>query len=151
MVLSSNCESHLIVVDDYYKLSKDSDLICIASPITKTLDTGERADALNLVEDKPDGTQLVIQSVGVITKFKILTVLKGDPRISHFILHHFRDNRVAENSNGIIGTDRPAVVNFSPLDGSYLLFLVHESEDLYAPTEGQANPGLRAIRKLSPN
>lgn len=136
-----------IVVDNSYEtLLKKSDLVVIATPITKTIDTKERSVLPDI--SYQEGThQNPIPTVGEETTFSINLVLKGEPTLKQFVLHHYR-----EANQNAIGMDGPKLVTFDPTDiakrSSYLLFLVHESDGRYAATGGQTDPGLKSIAAL---
>jgi len=82
--------------------------------------------------------------IGVNTEFKALLVLKG-PKRSRFVLHHYRESRKAEPNRVVIGG--PTLVEFEPPKNGdlfsakrYLLFLVRERDDRFAPVSGQQDP-----------
>ena len=64
-----------------------------------------------------------------------------------FTLHHYREAQI-----GASELDMPSLVFFDPSVISqrscYLLFLVREPDDRFAPTGGQTDPGYKAINRL---
>lgn len=66
--------------------------------------------------------------------------------LCQFVLHHYRE----ASSGGSIGG--PTVVFFDPSNprdrGACLLFLTREKDGRYAPTDGQTDPGFKAINRL---
>jgi len=139
--------ARLVGLVSYQELFDKSDLIVIASPVTKTTDTEERTYFPNISEIDKDGKQSSVAAVGVETSFNVSLVIKGDRAAKLFILHHYRE------ANGP-GLDGPAVVSFDPSDyrrrRDILLFLIKERDGRYAPYGGQTDPGLQAITALEP-
>lgn len=80
------------------------------------------------------------------TLFVVSVVLKGDPTIKQFTLHHYREAQPSKES------DDPFLVRFDPSDlskrSSYLLFLVREPDGRFAPVGGQTDPGMKAISPI---
>jgi hypothetical protein len=74
--------------------------------------------------------------MGVETQFQTAWVLKGAKR-NRFTLHHYREpTRKLKEGEVIIG--RIPLVKFdSKKHVDYLLFLVREPDDRFAPTAGQ--------------
>jgi hypothetical protein len=92
--------------------------------------------------------------IGVNTEFKALLVLKG-PKRQRFMLHHYREASKPDPNTVILGG--PDLLNFEgPKDSSgsvfsgkrYLLFLVHEADDRFAPVSGQQDPRGISVQEL---
>jgi hypothetical protein len=130
----------------YQEFFEKSDLVVIATPLTKTLDTSERTYFEGIVETGLDGKQTSVEAIGVETTFSISVVMKGDRDATQFVLHHYRPSALA--------VDGPNVVSFDPFDprrtGDVLLFLLRERDGRYAPYGGQLDPGIQAITTLGP-
>jgi hypothetical protein len=135
-----------MLVPSYQELLDKSDLVIIATPITKTTDTKEESFLPNIFNQEKDGTKSKVSAVGVETTFKVCAVLKGEKRSQQVVLHHYREASTASGFNG------PELVFFDPSDinrrGSYLLFLIREPDGRYAPTGGQTDPGDKTISKV---
>src|SRR5262249_721205 len=115
-------QARLMEVHTYQEMLEKSDLVVIANPNTKTVDTPEQAFIPNVMQQDKDGRQSKVKSIGVETVFVVATVLKGDKTIKKFTLHHYRERDSGVSMNG------PMLVFFDPSDASnrhsYLLFLV---------------------------
>jgi hypothetical protein len=139
-------QARLIEVLNYQQLLEKSDLVVIATPKTKTIDTKEQAFFENVVQQDENGKQRKVKSIGVETVFAVSAVLKGDKTTKRFTLHHFREAQSGPSMGG------PVLVFFDPSDmsklSSYLLFLVREPDGRFAPTGGQTDPGYKAINPL---
>jgi len=141
-------ESHARLMDvlNYQQLLEKSDLVVIATPKTKTVDTKEQAFFSNIMQQDESGKQSKVKSIGVETVFAVCAVLKGDKSTVLFTLHHYREAQSGPSMNG------PILVFFDPSDmskrSSYLLFLVREPDGRFAPTGGQTGPGYKAINPL---
>jgi hypothetical protein len=75
---------------------------------------------------------------GVETTFRVSEVLKGRPENDLVVLHHYREEiEWGSPPNG------PGLIGF-PVDGTnqYLLYLIHDGTNRYAPVTGQIDPGL---------
>ena len=118
----------------YQQLLDKSDLVVIATP-TATSDTKEQ---MNLPG------YLAMRAIGVETKFRVSTVLKGDKALKDFVLHHYRAPKPDE-----IYDNGPHLLSFDPSKKrSFLVFLVRESDGRYAPTSGQTDPAYFAVHAL---
>lgn len=139
-------QARLMAVLTYQEMLAKSDLVVIATPKSKTTDTGEQAFFPNIVRQDKDGRQSKVESIGVETIFVVSAVLKGDKTIKKFTLHHYREGNSSLTLNG------PLLVFFDPSDtskrNSYLLFLVREPDGRFAPTGGQTDPGYKAVNPL---
>jgi hypothetical protein len=80
--------------------------------------------------------------LGVETTFAISKILKGNTMNQTVILHHYRfDNFEPPNA--------PCFVNLEPNStNQYLLYLVKDGTNRFAPVSGQLDPAADAIRKL---
>ena len=135
----------------YRELVNRSDLVVVATPATKTADTSEQyTPSIRATDGK--GRNLEIKWTGVETRFAVAAVLKGDPGTKELVLHHYR--QLSPSSGGM--ANGPMLVWFDPgtdsgLHSCYLLFLVREPDGRYAPTDGQTDPGMKAISKIPPD
>ncbi len=138
--------ARIVRVVSYQELFEKSDLVVIATPLTKTADTDERTHFEGLFETDQDGKQTSVAAIGVETTFSISVVMKGDRDAKQFVLHHYRPTALA--------IDGPNVVSFDPSDfrrsRDILLFLLKEQDGRYAPYGGQTDPGIQAITALGP-
>ena len=155
LVLSNQAQARLVSVLSYQEMLAKSDLVVIADPISKTTDTKEEAFFPGILLQEKDGKQSRINSIGVETVFAVSAVLKGDTSLKRFTLHHYREGRSADKSNGKVLIEElngPNLVRFDPSDvskrSSYLLFLVRELDGRFAPIGGQSDPGMKAISPI---
>jgi hypothetical protein len=130
----------------YEDLFAKSDFVVIASPLTRPRETSERMTLEKITPPVP--------VIGVNTEFKTLLVLKGSER-QRFVLHHYRDSRKPDPNKVILGG--PDLLDFEgPTDASgsvfsskrYLLFLVREADDRFAPVSGQQDPRGISVQEL---
>src|ERR1700722_15347233 len=106
------------------KLQSASDLIVLAMPI-QTKDLNEVSTLNRSRWDAFDSTY-----GGVETSFHVLSVIKGKPADEEIVLHHYR----LETEYGYF----PRLIWFAAGDtNQYLLYLVKDGRDRYAPTTGQ--------------
>ena len=135
-----------MIVLSYQQLRDRSDLVVIATPTSRTKDTAESSHLPGIFSQDATGAQSQVSSIGVETEFKVSTVLKGEPSIQTFVLHHYREAVRKPTMNG------PLLLFFDPGDSSkrssYLLFLVRERDGRYAPTGGQTDPGFKDVVKV---
>lgn len=119
----------------YSELTAASDLVVIAT-CTASADTKEE---INLPEMPSIGV------TGVETKFTILTVFKGDPKLKDLTLHHYRLTK-----NDLAIPNGPMFAAFDPKNAKpCLLFLTRSVDGRYTPTGGQLDPKLIAIHPLT--
>ncbi len=108
------------------ELMKAADMVVIAMPVsTKTL------DEFNLLGNSPFGSFHGFQ--GMETTFKVLDVFKGMPANDRIVLHYYREDYSP--------ADCPGFIRFK--DGAtkqYLLYLVKDGPNRYAPVTGQIDP-----------
>jgi hypothetical protein len=134
LVLSGGWLAHARGVHSWSdaELMKASDLVVIASPVeTKDLD---ETNSLGW----PQNGSFQTRFRGVETIFKVFDVLKGMPANDRIALHHYRfEDGWGSPPNG------PTLITFTP-DGTnrYLLYLVNDGTNRYAPAAGQIDPGL---------
>ena len=144
--IAPRSKGRLLVLPTYQEMLDRSDLVVIATPITRTADTKEQAFLPDVWVQDEHGNRTKVIAIGVETRFKVEVVLKGDTTVREFVLHHYREpSKICKNC--------PVLVFFDPaaLSGrEWLLFLIREKDGRYAPTGGQTDPGLRAITSLSP-
>jgi hypothetical protein len=148
-VIPSQSQARPMTMLSYQELLDKSNLVVVAVPTTKTVDTKEVSFLPDIGRQDKNGKQSNITSIGVETVFEVSAVLKGDKTRKTLTLHHYREAQpLAIELNG------PLLVSFDPEDpskrGSYLLFLVHEPDGRFAPTGGQTDPGLESSIRLSP-
>lgn len=149
----SRAEARIMSMRSYQQLFDKSDLVAIANPTARTADSGEESTLPDISAVGQNGTSPV-KCAGVQTPFAVSVVLKGDQRIRTFVLRHCRLADTVPTMNGpiLMMANGPGLVFFDPADqkmsGSYLLFLVRESDGLYAPTLGQTDPNYMAITRL---
>jgi hypothetical protein len=106
------------------ELFEKSDLVVIATPVA-TGDTKERGSHPSRA-DQP--------IIGVETKFAVSAVLKGDPAIKHFVLHHYRPDKIKV-------INAPTFISFDlEKKRIFHLFLIRQSDGRYAPVAGQYDP-----------
>ena len=118
----------------YDKLTKEADLIVIATPIS-TRDTAERTTLPDIVSVDANNVRTSIPAIGVETTFTSLAVLKGDTNNTTVVFHHMREAEPHPSLNG------PGLVAFDPKEKKrFLLFLKRESDGRYAPLTGQTDP-----------
>jgi hypothetical protein len=114
------------------ELQNASDLVVIVSPVeTKDLD---ETNALGW----PQYGSFQTRFRGVETTFKVFDVLKGMPANDRIALHHYRfEDGWGSPPNG------PTLITFTPHGTNrYLLYLVNDGTNRYAPAAGQIDPGL---------
>lgn len=112
------------------ELMKTSDLVVIAQPIsTKVLD---ETNSLGYSSTKSFRSRFR----GVETTFKVLDVLKGMPKNDRIVLHHYRvELEWGSPPNG------PHFISFKTgTTNQYLLYLVKDGPNRYAPVTGQVDP-----------
>lgn len=135
-----------MIVLSYQQMLEKSDVVVIATPMSKTTDTKEQAFLPNIWRQDKDGKQSKIESIGVETVFSVSALLKGGATIKQITLHHYREAQISAELDG------PSLVSFDPSDmskrSSYLLFLVREPDGRFAPVGGQTDPGYKAISPL---
>jgi hypothetical protein len=116
----------------FQELFDKSDLVVIATP-TASDDTQEKTELPGLAAQRV---------IGVETKFKVSGVLKGEKPKKDLVLHHYKVDG-GSIPNG------PILVSFDlKKERTYLLFLVREEDDRYAPVVGQVDPGHQGINVL---
>jgi len=122
-------------------LRDGSDLIAIAQPIS-VKETSERAPLPQIHRTDKNGKDTPLIGAGLETEFEVLTVLKGNPTLKHFVLHHYRETgRV----NGELG---PGLVSFDiKQKNSFILFLKKTADGRYEAVSGQTDPNM-SIRTI---
>jgi hypothetical protein len=148
LLFSGLFQSHarLMSVLTYQQLFDRSDLVVIATPVSKTMDTAEKTSLPNVYLLEPEGTKHQVRATGVETSFHVCLVLKGSKDIKQLVLHHYRQD--PPNKNVLNG---PMLVSFDPQDQakySYIMFLVREEDGRYAPTGGQTDPAYKSVSQL---
>ncbi len=80
----------------YDKLTKEADLIVIATPVS-VQDTAERTTFPDIVQTDTNNVRRPVPAIGVETTFAVLSVLKGNTSTNTFVFHHLREleNNVA--------------------------------------------------------
>jgi hypothetical protein len=126
VVLPGIAGARLVRMWSDQELIDKSDLVVIATPIA-TNDTQEQGV-------RPSCAAQPV--VGVETKFAVSAVLKGDQAIKHFILHHYRADKMRV-------PNAPTFISFDlKKNRIFHLFLVRQSDGQYAPVAGQMDPEL---------
>jgi|HubBroStandDraft_1064217.scaffolds.fasta_scaffold542176_1 hypothetical protein len=129
-----------------------SDLIVVASPVSKTAETAERTHFDDICAQRSDGSCVPTPAIGVETSFKVIQVLKGDQGLKQFTLHHYREAPETTTGKPPVEISGPETVWFDPTRSKTamfaLLFLVKESDGRYAPYGGQTDPGFYAVFSL---
>jgi hypothetical protein len=134
--------ARIIHMPSYQELLDTSDLAVIAVPIA-TRETAERSELPGMTVTTADNKTIGIAAVGVETRFRVETVLKGKKGLREFVLHHYS----AVDSGPII--NGPMLAVFEPgKNAAFLLFLVREKDGRYAPTAGQGDPAYTSIHAL---
>ena len=146
IAVASPAQARPVQVLHYQDAIDQSDLVAIATPLAKTVDTAERGVLPNIFHDGGDGKLVPIAAIGVETPFEVAAVLKGDKAIARFVLHHYREARFPE-----IEVNGPMLLSFDPApstSGSYLMFLIREPDGRFAPVGGQTDPGIQSVLPL---
>ncbi len=130
LALASDCGARPVAYWPYEKLTKEADLLVIATP-TRTVDTGEKMNLPGVARNnKP------IAGLGVNTTFKVLAVLKGEQDLKSFVLFHLREAEPEE-----MAPNAPMLVSFDPKKNKrYLLFLKREADGRFSSLCGQTDP-----------
>lgn len=127
----------------FEELAAKADLVVIAEPV-RTDDTGRRTEHPNLKPGLP-----VLE---LVTTLKVVAVLKADRSASNQVtqvrLKHFQVDRSElvrrskPNAGGVPGglVNAGSYLDFSRDTGTYLLFLVHGTGDVYEPVSGHTFP-----------
>ena len=134
-LVAFNLSSHARAVQPLSnaELMAASDLVVVGRPI-KVKDLDE-TNSLGFSSTK------LFQSRfrGVETTFKVSEILKGTPASDQIVLHHYRfETGWGSPPNG------PTLMEFSPGDtNEYLLYLINDGTNRYAPTSGQIDPAFQ--------
>ena len=119
-------QAHLMYAWSYREMFAKADFVVIAKAISSETTT-ERSVLPDLTPATP--------VVSVLTKFETHLVLKGDKKVTRFILHHYKLATDEAMVNG------PNLVEFDPKKHSeFLLFLIRERNGNYAPATDQTDP-----------
>lgn len=119
------------------ELMEASDLVVIAQPIfTKVLD---ETNSLGYPSNKTFRSRFR----GVETTFKVLDVMKGMPGGDRIVLHYYREElKWGSPPNG------PIFISFKAgMTNRYLLYLVKDGPNRYAPVTGQVDPWLSVSQR----
>jgi|GEM_PF-2353244 len=114
------------------ELQNASDLVVIGRPVATT--DLEESNSLGWASTPSFHPEFR----GVETTFKVSNVIKGMPANDRIVLHHYRyDEKWGSPPNG------PTLITFDPgATNDYILYLVRESPDRYAPAAGQMDSAL---------
>lgn len=136
-MLASTSFARPVVSLPYDKLTKEADLIVIATP-TKTEVTGEKMNLPGITRDnKP------VPGLGINTSFEVIAVMKGKQDQKDFVLFHLRE---AEDQK--VWLNGPTLVSFNPKEKKrYLLFLKREKDGRFTSLCGQTDPA-SAVKNL---
>lgn len=132
VVFSVSAQARLVRMWSDAELLKLSDLVVVGQPI-KVKDVDE-TNSLGFVGSESFRSRFR----GVETTFKVSNVLKGMPANDQVVLHHFRiEIGWGSPPNG------PDLISFeSNSTNKYLLYLINDGTNRYAPTAGQIDPRL---------
>jgi hypothetical protein len=124
-------QARLVEVFKYQDYFDKADFIVIARPISRTADVNQKS-----ILDEIQGTHISADPLGVETKFEVTKVIKGDAKVTHFVLHHYRES--AKPDSHLIQMDGPDVISFYPdRYGDCLMFLAKEKSGRFVPFSGQ--------------
>lgn len=130
----SALHARLVAFWTYYAQRDNADLVVIATPVS-VQETKEIGALPNIWMSLPDGTRKDIMAVGMETAFEAVATLKGDKKLTKFVLHHYR----LLDSAG--GWNDPRLVSFGPNQRQlFLMFLKQESDGRYGAANGQTDP-----------
>jgi hypothetical protein len=120
----------------YDKLTKEADLIVIATPVSMH-DTTEKTTLPGIQRVSADNVGRPVSAIGVETTFEILSVLKGDNGSKKFVFHHLREAEKWDRPE----INGPGLVAFDPKEKKrFLIFLKRESDGRYSSLTGQTDP-----------
>ena len=133
-ILSLTVFARVIVPWTEDKMRNASDLIMVGT-VTKVTDLDETNTSL----------WAGYKFRGVETTFNISKVLKGKVSGRTVILHHY-----SFKADNFIPPNAPNYINLMPSNtNQYLLYLVNDGTNRFAPVSGQIDPAMDAVRKLS--
>ena len=128
--LASLCEARPVAYWPYDKLTKEADMVIIATPVA-VRDTGQKTAFPGIRRDNRP-----VPASSIETTFTVLAVLKGKEETKRIVLHHLREEPQPE-----ISVNGPGVVSFDPKGKRrYLLFLRLESDGRFSALTGQTDP-----------
>ena len=114
----------------YDKLTKEADVIVIATPVA-VRDTGQKTAFPGIRRDNRP-----VPAIRMETTFDVLAILKGEEETKRVVLHHLREEPQPE-----ISRNGPGVVSFEPKGKRrYLLFLRLEPDGRLSALTGQTDP-----------
>lgn len=150
---SSPARAYIMPEIYYPQAFRESDLVVIAHPVTRTANTKEKAfvDDFGYVQGKEER----LPAIGVETTFEILMVMKGESSGKQLVLHHYREQPQPPLPPGtpVMPGGGPVTVFIKnpKTSGDFLLFLTKENDGRYAPTGGQAWAGILGVFSLKPS
>lgn len=128
----------------YDKLTSESDLIVIATPVT-VKDTGKKTELPGGIRmTGEDNLPKPIPAIEMEATFEILSVLKGEEKNKEFVFHYLRQEPPPKQPviNGA------GLVSFEPKEKKrYLLFLRRDPNGGYSSLTGQIDP-IQGIKEL---
>lgn len=138
LILSGLSYARIMKSWDYDSLSKEANLIVIATPI-KTKNLEEKTELPNIHPPTP--------VIGVETTFTILATLKGNLSKETFVFHHYRlQDPTKLYING------PGLVTFNPDDKKiYMMFLKQAKDGKFTAIAGQTDPDISIKRIPNPH
>ncbi len=96
------------------------------------------------LEETSDIAHFPHQFRGVETTFAVSKVLKGNFTNSTVVLHHYR-----QETNNFLLANGPNLLELTPNStNQYLLYLVKDGPTRFAPTTGQVDPAMEAVKML---
>ena len=131
----------------FQQMFEKADLVVIAT-VRKTKDTSERKKLINVDVDAGHtlpSDQFQDEVIGVETEFAVRLTLKGSKDVKKLLLHHCRLS-IEENRWGY---GAPNLLEIPPQGHpTFLMFLVKEKDDRYAPVTGQFDPAVLSVLQL---
>ena len=135
-VMSIPASARLGAYPDFDIFDKTSEVVVIAEP----LGSRDLAESFTLENIRPP-----IKTIGVETRFKVLSTLRGEMAGKEFTLHHYRLPNPVEARRMISG---PGLVSFPFAYEQVLMFLNKDSLGRYRPASGQTDPS-SSIRPIA--
>ena len=127
-VMSTPAFARLGAYPDFDEFDKTSEVVVIAEP----LGSKDLAESFTLENIRPP-----IKTIGVETRFKVVSTLRGEMAGKEFTLHHYRLPNPVEARRMISG---PGLVSFPFAYEKFLMFLNKDSLGRYRPASGQTDP-----------
>lgn len=127
----------------FQEMFEKSDLVVIATAV-RSKETTERkrlVDIDTIPTSRPDLLQDEV--IGVETEFVTRVALKGPKDLKKFVLHHYKF------ANGNDETNGPQFIQIpSGRHATFLMFLIKQKNERYAPVTGQFDPAVLSIFEI---